>query len=66
MGKPKSPPKQASNEARAVLRMLRVSPQKLNLLAQQIRGLPIEKAVNEMTFSRKRCLLYTSPSPRDA
>ena len=54
MGKPKSPPKQASNEARAVLRMLRVSPQKLNLLAQQIRGLPVEKAVNEMIFSRKR------------
>ena len=54
MGKPKAPPKQASNEARAVLRMVRVSPQKLNLLAQQIRGLPVEKAVNEMTFSRKR------------
>lgn len=54
MGKKKAPPKQASNEARAVLRMVRVSPQKLNLLAQQIRGLPIEKAVNEMTFSRKR------------
>ena len=34
--------------------MVRGSPQKINLLAQQIRGLPVERAVNEMTFSRKR------------
>lgn len=54
MGKPKSPPKQASNEARAVLRMHRGSPQKLNLLAQQIRGQKVERAINELTFSRKR------------
>lgn len=54
MGKPKSPPKQATNEARAVLRMLRISPQKLNLLAQQIRGLSAEKALNQLQFSPKR------------
>jgi large subunit ribosomal protein L22 len=54
MGKPKSPPKQAPNEARAVLRSLRISPQKLNLVAQSIRGLSAEKAKNELTFSRKR------------
>ncbi len=54
MGKPKAPPKQAGNEARSVLRMLRVSPQKLNLLAQQVRGLPIQKAMDEMRFSPKR------------
>jgi large subunit ribosomal protein L22 len=54
MGKPKSPPKQASNESRAVLRSLRVSPQKLNLVAQSIRGLSAEKAVNELRFSQKR------------
>ena len=54
MGKPKSPPKQASNESRAVLRMYRSSPQKLNLLAQQIRGLPVDRALNELEFSRKR------------
>ncbi len=54
MGKPKSPPKQAPNEARAVLRMLRISPQKLNLLAQQIRGLSAEKALNQLQFSPKR------------
>lgn len=54
MAKAKSPPKQASNEARAVLRMLRISPQKLNLLAQQIRGLSAEKALNQLQFSPKR------------
>jgi large subunit ribosomal protein L22 len=54
MGKPKAPPKQAANEARAVLRTVRVSPRKLNLVAQSIRGLTAEKAVNELTFSRKR------------
>ena len=54
MGKPKSPPKQASNESRAVLRRYKISPQKLNLLAQQIRGLTAEKAMAELEFSRKR------------
>jgi len=54
MGQTKNPPKQASNESRAVLRMHRGSPQKLNLLAQQIRGLTAERAINELSFSRKR------------
>ncbi|MEO0550877.1 MAG: 50S ribosomal protein L22 [Pseudomonadota bacterium] len=54
MGKAKNPPKQASNESRAVLRMYKHSPQKLNLLAQQIRGLPVQKALDEMKVSRKR------------
>lgn len=54
MGKPKAPPKQAENEARAVLRMVRVSPQKLNLIAQSIRGLSAEKALAELEFSPKR------------
>ena len=54
MGKPKAPPKQAANESRAVLKMVRISPRKLNLVAQSIRGLTAEKAVNELTFSRKR------------
>ena len=47
MGKPKAPPKQASNESRAVLRSLRVSPQKLNLVAQSIRGLSAETLTKE-------------------
>jgi large subunit ribosomal protein L22 len=54
MSKPKAPPKQASNEARAVLRTLRTSPQKLNLVAQSIRGLSAEEAKNQLRFSRKR------------
>ncbi len=54
MGKAKNPPRQASNESRAVLRMYKHSPQKLNLLAQQIRGLPVQKALNQLEFSRKR------------
>ena len=54
MGKQKAPPKQASNESRAVLRMYRISGQKLNLLAQQISGLKVDKAMAELEFSRKR------------
>lgn len=54
MGKPKNPPRVAENEARAVLRTIRISPQKLNLVAQSIRGLTVEKALNELRFSRKR------------
>lgn len=54
MGKVKAPPKQASNESRAVLRMYRISGQKLNLLAQSIRGLKVDKAMAELEFSRKR------------
>ncbi len=38
MSKPSNPRRQAENEAKATARMLRVSPQKLNLLAQLIRG----------------------------
>ena len=54
MGKAKAPPKQASNESRAVLRMYRIGAVKLNLLAQQIRGMKVDKAIAEMEFSRKR------------
>jgi large subunit ribosomal protein L22 len=44
----------ADNEAKAVCRMLRVSPQKLNLVAQLIRGKTAEQALAELEFSRKR------------
>jgi len=54
MSKPKAPSRQASNEARSVARMLRVSPRKLNLVAQSIRGLHVQKALNELAFSPKR------------
>ena len=54
MGKAKSPRREADNEARAVARTIRVSPQKLNLVAQMIRGQRVEKALNDLEFSRKR------------
>ena len=54
MSKPKRERSLAENEAKAVARMLRVSPQKLNLLAQLIRGKKVERALADLTFSRKR------------
>jgi large subunit ribosomal protein L22 len=44
----------ADTEAKAVARMLRVSPQKLNLLAQLIRGKKVATALADLEFSRKR------------
>ena len=44
----------ADTEAMAVARMLRVSPQKLNLLAQLIRGKKVAAALADLEFSRKR------------
>jgi large subunit ribosomal protein L22 len=44
----------SDNEAKAVARMLRVSPQKLNLLAQLIRGKKVSMALADLEFSRKR------------
>ena len=54
MGKQSSPRRVADNEARAVLRNLRVSPQKLNLVAAMIRGLDASKALSALSFSRRR------------
>lgn len=54
MAKKEKRRRQAPDQARAVIRMLRISPQKLNLLAQLIRGLPVGKAMDELAFSRKR------------
>ncbi len=44
----------ADNEAKAVARTLRISPQKLNLLAQLIRGKKVATALADLEFSRKR------------
>ena len=54
MGKISAGRKVAENEAYAVLRNLRVSPQKLNLVATMIRGMDAEKALAALTFSRRR------------
>jgi large subunit ribosomal protein L22 len=54
MGKAAAPRALPDNEAKAVARMLRVSPQKLNLLAQLIRGKKVSTALADLQFSRKR------------
>jgi large subunit ribosomal protein L22 len=54
MGKEKRERALKDTEAKAVLRMVRTSPQKLNLVAAQIRGKKVEKALAELEFSRKR------------
>ncbi|WP_439524975.1 50S ribosomal protein L22 [Marivita sp.] len=54
MGKEKNPRRVADNEAMAKLRMLRTSPQKLNLVAGLIRGKKVDRALTDLTFSKKR------------
>ncbi len=57
MSKTRNPRRCAENEAMAKARMLRVSPQKLNLVAQMIRGKKVEQALTDLTFSKKRIAL---------
>ena len=54
MGKKSMPRVMADNEAKAVVRSLRVSPQKLNLVAQSIRGKNVQTALRDLEFSRRR------------
>ena len=54
MGKEQNPRRVADNEAFAKAKMLRTSPQKLNLVAALIRGKKVEKALADLTFSKKR------------
>jgi large subunit ribosomal protein L22 len=54
MGKAAMPRALPENEAKAVARMLRISPQKLNLVAQLIRGKKVATALADLEFSRKR------------
>lgn len=54
MGKKKLERKLGENEAQAVARVVRVSPQKLNLVASSIRGKKVSAALADLTFSRKR------------
>ena len=54
MSKAKAERALKDNEAKAVARTLRVSPQKLNLVAQMIRGKKVAAALADLTFSRKR------------
>ncbi|MCW2276262.1 50S ribosomal protein L22 [Rhodoblastus acidophilus] len=54
MSQEKNPRALKENEAKAVMRMIRVSPQKLNLVAQLIRGKKVDRALADLTFSEKR------------
>ncbi len=54
MGKQANPRNLADSEAMSVVRNLRVSPQKLNLVAAMIRGMDVNKAVATLSFSRRR------------
>ena len=54
MSTEKNPRRVADNEAQAIARMLRTSPQKLNLVAGLIRGKTVEKALADLTFSKRR------------
>ena len=54
MGKDKNPRRVADNEAMSKVRMLRTSPQKLNLVAAMIRGKKVERALGDLAFSKRR------------
>ena len=54
MGKRQRERDLGENEAKAVSKMLRISPQKLNLVAQLIRGKKVASALADLEFSRKR------------
>ena len=54
MGKQANQRSLADTEAKSIVRNLRVSPQKLNLVAAMIRGLDVNKAIATLSFSRRR------------
>ena len=54
MGQKANESRTAENEARAYGKYLRTSPQKLNLLAQAIRGKNAARALVDLTFSKRR------------
>jgi large subunit ribosomal protein L22 len=54
MGKPKHPRVLGEGEAKAIAKNIRVSPQKLNLVAEMIRGKKVQAAIADLEFSRKR------------
>ena len=54
MGKPVQPRRLDETEAKAYAKAIRVSPRKLNLVAQMIRGKDAATAIAELTFSRRR------------
>ena len=59
MGKPANKRRLPENEALAVGRMIRISPQKLNLVAQLIRGKKAETALADLTADERQALERT-------
>ncbi len=57
MSKQAKPRSLEANEACAILRNVRVSPIKLNLVAEMIRGMKVQDALNQLNFSHKRIAL---------
>lgn len=54
MGQKANTRREADNEAKAYVKYIRTSPQKLNLVVQDIRGLKVEKALSDLEFSKRR------------
>jgi len=54
VGKKTAPRRIADNEAIAICKMVRISPQKLNLVAGLIRGKKVDRALADLTFSKRR------------
>ncbi len=54
MGRRAGPFNLSESEAKAVARLMRLSPRKLNLVAASIRGLDVDDAIAELTFSKRR------------
>ena len=54
MGKPSHERTIGDTQAMAVLRNIRTSPQKLNLVAEMIRGMPVDRALTQLTLSKRR------------
>ena len=54
MGRKKNNRRELDNEAKVVLKNIRISPQKLNLVAQMIRKVSVSKAISTLQFSKRR------------
>jgi len=54
MGKSSAARRLDDTEAQAVSHMIRTSPRKLNLVAASIRGMPVDRALAELSFSKRR------------
>ena len=63
MGREKNKRRELDNEAKVVLKNIRVSPQKLNLVAQMIRKETASKAISILQFSKRKGNDLTTPNP---